>query len=110
MLQNSLIKSARLPAVKSFDLVQRSNFRAAADIRVNVARRIDEQIMSDAKRALEDCGYPQLRQVRAYCDHGRITLQGRVTTYYLKQVAQEAVRSIAHVRDVDNDLHVVCPG
>lgn len=110
MLQNSLIRTARQPTGKSFDLVPRSNSNAAADILVNVARRSDEQIMSEAKRALDDSGYPQLGRVRAYCDHGRITLQGRVTTYYLKQVAQEVVRSVAHVRDVDNDLRVICPG
>lgn len=70
----------------------------------------DEQTLRQVRQVLDRGGYVQLRSVRAYCDHGRITLQGRVTTYFLKQVAQELVRSVSDVRDIDNDLRVVCPG
>lgn len=68
----------------------------------------DEQILHKVKQVLHQCGYEQLRRVSTYCDDGRITLQGRISTYYLKQVAQELVRSVSEVRDVDNDLRVMC--
>lgn len=67
----------------------------------------DQHILEQVNKALHRSGYDQLRSVRTYCHHGRIVLQGKIPTYYLKQVAQELVRSVSDVRDVDNDLHVV---
>ena len=40
---------------------------------------------------------------------GRLTLQGKVPSYYLKQLLQEAVRDIAGVHIVDNDVEVINP-
>lgn len=68
----------------------------------------DEVTLELVRRALQHCGYDQLRRIKSYCHHGRVVLQGRVATYYLKQVAQEVVLNIEGVRDVDNDLHVIC--
>jgi len=68
----------------------------------------DAQILAQVKAALDQSGYEQLRGVLTFCHHGRIVLQGRISTYYLKQVAQELVRNVSTVRDVDNDLRVVC--
>lgn len=68
----------------------------------------DKTTLDRVQEALHDCGYDQLRRIRTYCNHGRIVLQGRVATYYLKQVAQEVVLNVQGVRDVDNDLQVVC--
>jgi len=68
----------------------------------------DGQVLDQVMQALRESGFEQLRRIQAYCDHGRITLQGRIATYYLKQVAQEVVRTVTDVRDIDNDLQVVC--
>lgn len=68
----------------------------------------DEKILDQVKVALSKSGYEQLRTLKTYCHHGKIVLQGRIPTYYLKQVAQELVRSVAEVKHIDNDLHVVC--
>jgi osmotically-inducible protein OsmY len=37
---------------------------------------------------------------------GRVVLHGVVRSYYLKQIAQEVVRSIDGVRQIDNRLEV----
>ena len=58
-------------------------------------------------QALHASGYTQFRQLQVYFEHGRITLQGRLPTYYLKQVAQSAVLSVDGVRDIDNDVKVI---
>jgi osmotically-inducible protein OsmY len=43
------------------------------------------------------------------CDflEGVLTLRGQVRSYYVKQMAQELVRSIPTVEQIDNRLHVV---
>jgi osmotically-inducible protein OsmY len=87
-----------------------THFEDVSGIISDFEARNDSQILNRAKQAIHGCGYEQLRRIRMYCHHGRITLQGRVTTYYLKQVAQEVVRIVPHVRDIDSDLHVICPG
>jgi osmotically-inducible protein OsmY len=68
----------------------------------------DGQIVDDAYFALRASGYGQLQRLQVYCDHGRVTLQGRLPTYYLKQVAQCIVLSVAGIRDIDNDVKVDC--
>ena len=69
----------------------------------------DDQILDAAYYALNGCGYGQLRTVIVDCNDGRITLRGRVPTYYLKQVAQTAVHRVDGIRGIDNNLQVVTP-
>lgn len=68
----------------------------------------DEQILQQVIAALFQTGYAQLRNVQSYCHHGRVVLQGKISTDYLKQMALEVVRNLPNVKDVDNDLRVVC--
>jgi len=67
----------------------------------------DEVILDSVYHALNVSGYQQLRQVQAYCHGGRVTLQGNLPTYYLKQLAQSVIHSLAGVQDIDNDVKVV---
>jgi osmotically-inducible protein OsmY len=67
----------------------------------------DRSIVDAVYRALRASGYCQLLRLQVYCDHGRVTLQGRLPTFYLKQVAQSALRSIHGIRDIDNDITVL---
>lgn len=67
----------------------------------------DEVLVALVYQALNSSGYPQLRNLQAYCHSGRVTLQGRLPTYFLKQVAQTVIRSVIGVRDIDNDVKVV---
>lgn len=70
--------------------------------------RPEELTVARIHEALHHSGYDQLRRIQVYYHHGRVVLQGRVSTYYMKQVAQEAVRTIPEVVEIDNDLSVVC--
>lgn len=68
----------------------------------------DGQIVDRAYFALRASGYGQLLRLQIHCEDGRVTLQGRLPTYYLKQVAQSLVLSVAGIRDIDNDVKVDC--
>lgn len=66
----------------------------------------DKQIIDLVRAALCSSGYDPLRTLHAYCDDGRVTLEGRVPTYYLKQVAQSVLRTVSGVQRIDNEVHV----
>lgn len=66
----------------------------------------DRQILAHVLLALHHCGYEQLRRVRTRCRRGQVVLQGSISTYYLKQVAQEIVSNLSDVQSVKNDLRV----
>lgn len=68
---------------------------------------MDERILDQVRRALHHCGYEQLRRLRARCRHGCVVLHGSIPTYYLKQVAQEIIRTVSDVRSIANNLRVV---
>jgi len=45
-------------------------------------------------------------QVRCYADGGQVTLQGEVSSYFHKQMAQESIRRIDGVQQIENRLQV----
>ncbi|MGE0608034.1 MAG: BON domain-containing protein [Pirellulales bacterium] len=49
------------------------------------------------------------RWLRFETDAGRVTLKGTVSSYYQKQMAQEAVRRVHGVCAVENQLQVAWP-
>jgi len=49
------------------------------------------------------------RDVSCECDHGVLVLRGRVSSYYHKQVAQEAVAGLDGVAQVVNEIEVQGP-
>ena len=63
-----------------------------------------------AERALRNSPYLALRNVACEYGGGVLTLRGRLPTYYLKQVAQAVVGRIDGVRQIVNDIEVVCAG
>jgi hypothetical protein len=63
-----------------------------------------------AERALRSSPYLALRNVACDCRGGVLTLRGCLPTYYLKQVAQAVVSRIDGVRQIVNDIEVVCSG
>ena len=70
-------------------------------------RTTDEEINGFVRHALHSTGYQQIRNLKAHCDNGVVTLQGCVPTYYLKQVAQTTVLAVPGVCKIDNDVRVV---
>lgn len=68
---------------------------------------VDNQIVDGVRRALEVSGYPQLCGIRVSCENGRLTLEGHIGSYYLKQVAQTVLKNIPGIHAIANDLQVV---
>jgi hypothetical protein len=63
---------------------------------------LDHQVFD----ALERNPYIARRCLRFETSEGRVTLRGVVGTYFQKQMAQEAVRHVAGVREIANELEV----
>ena len=60
----------------------------------------------EVERVLRGSSHCGLRTVRCQYVDGRVTLNGEVASYYLKQVAQTIVGRLANVSSVDNQLLV----
>jgi osmotically-inducible protein OsmY len=64
------------------------------------------QITREAKDRLGRHPYPPIRGILCRVEGGVLFLRGRVSSFFLKQLAQEAVRGIAGVAEVVNDVEV----
>lgn len=69
--------------------------------------RSDDHITELVRLALKATGYEQLMTLGVSCQQGRVTLEGCVPSYYLKQVAQSALNAVEGIRAIDNALTVV---
>jgi osmotically-inducible protein OsmY len=67
-----------------------------------VAHRIEES----ARKRLHRKAYLALRDVSCTYQNGVLVLQGRVPSYYLKQVAQEVVGQLDGVNRIENQIRV----
>jgi osmotically-inducible protein OsmY len=65
-----------------------------------------QEIADIARAVLRQSAYAELRELSCDFNGGVLTLRGCVPTYYLKQVAQEAVADVPGVIEVDNHLEV----
>ena len=63
----------------------------------------------DAKisEAIENDPHVGQRQLRFESHDGRVILRGDVTSYYQKQMAQEALRRVDGVREIENQIEVI---
>jgi osmotically-inducible protein OsmY len=75
----------------------------ARDLRVSLR----EAVESVAQARLQRSSYPEVGCVCCEFRGGILTLWGRVSTYFLKQVAQALVFGVDGVVGVDNQLEVV---
>ena len=62
----------------------------------------DEVLCQGAKGRLCSTGYRSLRRLGCTVAAGVVTISGCVPSYFLKQMAQEAVMRLDHVRKVRN--------
>ena len=62
--------------------------------------------LADVEQSLRQSGYGELQFVRCVMDGGNVTLQGIVSSFHMKQVAQIMARRIAGVRTVKNEITV----
>ena len=66
-------------------------------------RSLDHRV----SHALEQSPYFSRRQLRFETNAGRVVLQGKVSTYFQKQMAQEALRRIEGIDTIENELEVM---
>lgn len=67
------------------------------------------EVARTAKDRLNRNPYPAIRDISCVCDRGVLVLRGRVSSYYHKQIAQEAVSGVDGVSQVVNDIEVRGP-
>lgn len=56
--------------------------------------------------ALGRCSYIRNSSLRLDVCSGRVVLSGAVPSYFLKQMAQESLRSVEGVEEIQNELEV----
>jgi osmotically-inducible protein OsmY len=63
------------------------------------------------ERAVEErlcqTSYLELRRLSAAFEKGVLTLNGYVSSYYLRQIAQAAVRDLEGIEAIDNRIEVI---
>ena len=60
-----------------------------------------------AQRRLQGSIDPRLHDVRCVTRNGSVVLRGRVPSFYLKQLAQEAVRTSDGKCEIINEIEVI---
>jgi len=69
----------------------------------------DHRLADRVERALRATGYGELRTVRVSVSARVVILGGRVSSYYLKQVAQTIALAVPGAHQIGNGLEVVRP-
>jgi osmotically-inducible protein OsmY len=70
----------------------------------------DLRLTERVERALNATGYGPLRGIAVTVEARLVTLEGRVPSYFLKQVAQATALAVPGAHQVRNDLAVGRPG
>jgi osmotically-inducible protein OsmY len=65
-----------------------------------------DAIQMAAQQQLEASPYRELQGVSCFHHNGEMQLRGRVSSFYLKQMAQTIVRSVTGVEHIVNGIHV----
>lgn len=73
-------------------------------VRSSVVR--DRDLAAAGRDCLESQGYRSLRLLSCACHDGVLVLSGRVSSFYEKQLAQEAVKRLIGIRQVVNSVRV----
>ena len=73
---------------------------------MSIAQLSSNELQLRVNHALKDCPHALGEHVMGTSDDGVVVLQGRVETFYHKQVAQELLRKVDGVERVVNLLEV----
>ncbi len=65
-------------------------------------------VAAEVRNRLAGSPYLPIRRVSVDCDRGVVCLRGRLPSYYYKQLAQETLRGLAGVSQVENKIEVPC--
>jgi len=75
-------------------------------VRTPLAPSLGKRVVQTAQDRLIKSQYIILRRVSCEFDNGVLTLNGRLPSYYLKQVAQVAVAGVDGVAEIVNRIEV----
>lgn len=64
------------------------------------------QLVANVQRALEASGYPELHRISIKVQQSEVALNGKVSSYFQKQLAQEFVKRVAEVSAIRNEISV----
>jgi hypothetical protein len=93
---------------KVFDLSNRRERATKLEARaLAILAPVRNDVALAVSRYLQSCPNFELRRVICSVDRGELTICGQVSSYYLKQLAQESVRSQAKGHRIINRLLVV---
>jgi hypothetical protein len=87
-------------------LVMLSSSIAAQSIPQAPALKAHDELAAKVESHLRATSYAQLRDVSCESELGVLTLRGRVSTFYMKQIAQTLVREVPGVSQVVNLIQV----
>ena len=71
-----------------------------------VSLMVDMQLMDRARSALERSPHLANKRLKLEARQGRLILRGTVASYYQKQMAQETLRKLDGVEEIENHLQV----
>lgn len=71
--------------------------------------RVPGGLADAARERLRAVPYAAVRRISCEHRHGRLVLRGRLPSFYLKQLAQEAVAGLDGVREIVNEVEVERP-
>jgi len=69
-----------------------------------------DNLAVEIRHALSNSGYLYLRTLRVFVRGDLVTLRGTVATNRLKEIAEGIVQGVDGVREVQNELDVICAG
>ena len=93
-------------------LITAESFTELASRQIAVIRRRvskEDVILSGVQQLLHSTGHQELRSLAYEYHEGMLILRGRLSSHYLKQLAQEAVRTQSGVKLIVNATEVVTP-
>jgi hypothetical protein len=67
----------------------------------------DAHVATQAARALKKSSHPSLRKLSVEGTEGHLIISGKVSSYYLKQLAQETIMSVREGMHLVNRVDVV---
>jgi hypothetical protein len=66
-----------------------------------------QDVVQNAETQLRNSGYLELRRLQCSFHDGVLTLNGHVSSYYLRQIAQSSVQGLQGVVAINNQLLVL---
>lgn len=86
------------------ELLTEPSFRPSASV---VPHRAGHRVLTAAEGRLRASSYPPLRALACEFCSGVLVLRGEVKSFYLRQLAQETVRSLAGIEEIVNLVEVI---